>query len=1258
MPLSDAQFFETGAARRTRVEVQDDAGGWVDFNASEPASHDDYYAALLVEPRISLGVEDGPDNYVTRVDAITMDNRPFAGSNRGFWHQALPVTLRGSTFSTWYRRKVRIGFDFWFADGTYDDFYPLGTFQIREVRRNRQAATITLSGVHERLMERSAATVKSGAEWYQGIQITALMRRVALAADPSISLDASVSTEALDLGTLTSASASSWGSVPGTLVNGDRPAEQWIPRYPAAHGSDSDLVWWLCDVPGPRPTCDTGIALFRISTGRWTIVRRPGDGLGSDSYLEDGTPVWAYATSTYLYWTAAKIGVYDSAVPWTLTLFRMTIATPGTIAERVATRVYWPAREAMRSIKTGVGWIGGVGWQHEGDTYYYGELAMLPIPQAMHGLSTDEARWWTGVDYLEGSVQGAHDAGAAGNEWSTLPTIETSSRGGKIGAYSVTGQGEGLAFPYKALLSYAMGDTMAPPVQIGDDIYWIGVDDDWQWIIYRIPYAGTTVHSYTAPAVLAGTAPMFESQVSAWSLAPAANGTDPALIFATIEWDESESTDPVWSRTRIHRCRWLPGGEEPDETDTLTIDDPADGATADLARVLVHLFTPRTGTSTAASWSIGVVCNRADISGQSYGLGLWKYTGGALAQITLAMSTGYTGPLSARPFGNFTQSADGTRVYFTDQASGQLWSVTTDLTSVTWTLENQGASVHPTEFCASTIRGLVAGGKVFMAQAPGSSGDITSEVNPWWGQTSSLVRHATGLYPLVEYSTRILDIVDNADMGDLTCWEAITQLRQLAYRYALVVESDGTLALRRRGEGASAGTMVRVEDVGYPVWTSGEIPVLVEGDDYEDNTEIKNAVEVHPYGPIAPAEPTMQPIAAAGSAFGGQYLVQTTKSRALTVAITCVSGGDLLQGDLLWRFQRFAQPVHCYLSVVADPADTTIYVGDLRWKNGRVVSGDQIVRVGDLVTVGSGTQRAITGLPGVYGDSAVTVQLAGGIGIDAPAYTEVTIVPADSMQASDGEDGVTTLSDDVLAADDAVALTDGSAVALGSVLRIDQELLIVARMSTSLSGGDLVWSATVERGCFGTAAADHSTGAAVKAYVYTPQSGRTYPVGDTGVLFGLAPIDSDTAVEARTVAQGDGLLVQTYGVTSEPLESVIVRAVNSASIGNPPESGYGRKDFTVDNRFLAPTPARTLAPDIVAEWAYPKRVIEGVRIDAILPRLKIGLVVTFDGDTFEIVEIHYDLASFRMDCVLRACTVPAMAAPEGGIAESLDSGIM
>ena len=386
------------------VEVLKDTGNrnndadWVDLNARAAAGQPDYYAGLRNTPTITMQQESDPDVYASSADTLVMDNRPWNGQTYGFWDARLPVTLNRAgvnyTFSGWRRRLVRLRVETRFPNGS-STTNSLGLFRIKKLTTNQDQCQIVLVGLQEQITKKSAITVRDGGQWYRSWTIAALIRRLALAADPEMSIGSGLSTGALNMGTLDAPLVSSWGGAPGTLTTGNPSSYRWIPR---CHDFDelTDRLWVGFEVPDGNPISGAGIAYMDVKSGLWTIVATP------DNFPIRGWPIWIKHFTGYSY-----------PVRWLLTQEENETGDPyyfygvypgrcnvdgSSFGQSARVGSWWPARFIMRQgnlvMQVGSHPVRAWGWMGDGgtggyETKYAGENLCFPFPQTPDYLDVD-----------------------------------------------------------------------------------------------------------------------------------------------------------------------------------------------------------------------------------------------------------------------------------------------------------------------------------------------------------------------------------------------------------------------------------------------------------------------------------------------------------------------------------------------------------------------------------------------------------------------------------------------------------------------------------------------------------------------------------------------------------------------------------------------------------------------------------------------------------------------------------------------------
>lgn len=1263
MAYTDLIYFQADADHRLLVEFLIDNGNpasdsdWVDFNARYASAQPDYYAGLINRPTITEKTEDRVGVYVSQIDALRFKNDPWNGNAYGFWDALLPITVRGKTFSTWRRRKVRIRVETVLPDGTRV-VDTLGIFRVKNVETTIGEAEVTLVGVHQVLMTTSAATIKDGTRWYQSHPIGALIKRLATAADPSMEVNGCDSV--IDMGTMDVPVASSWGPCPGVLVSGVACSYHWIPRCFAVDADDDSVIWVGFESPGSQTTSSGGIAKFDCITGRWTIVAHP------DSYWTAYTfrtrfPISLWApTGNVVYYTSIQ---ERANVPTDYLWYDLkggVCAKDGSAFEDHVTSNYWPARFALRIASSGLldnqapvsvcGWVGddmynAGGWANK----YYGESIPVAFPQTL-----DRVRAWEILDPSEPRTWW-NGYGAAGTDLDNQIIMPREL--GRPGHYTM----RTVDWDQGMMPRFFMGDFWHAPqvyrMSGTDRMVWMGqkVGTPLDFTVHRWGVTEYTVNTWNLS--LGDGNDLWKHHVTAWGLAPGQTGSSLKLLAGVIDWDEGIDTTMRRSTVRLAEITAaVDGGDNPIDPATYVDEWTYSAPTASYMPTIVSIYTPYksgyNGQRTEEYTIVGFL-NRGSTEGPCFGLGVWSTVAGG-GWVERYLGT-YRGPVSSVPFAGFTLNHDDGKVYFTDQATGQVHSVqyhsATD--TVTWSIENLGRAAHQTEYYLSTIGGVYLkptddlAARVFWGMAPGPRGDVHA---PCWfrNQTApASSRYQPGLYPLIQFSRKIADAIEVAEFDGMFCWKAITDLKQRAPAATLRVTRTAALELDTRDAGDSIGTLVLKANRPFPEIGSNTFPFW----SYSKRVlwdDVVNSVVVTPWMVQPVADPQKQEIRSGGSTFKGEIRYLVTTERPIRLSILCHKGCDLgtmtdgqgRNAVALFTYSRVLETLSAYLTLTANATATTITVSGFHIRGNQFYCGDQQVRVGDTVSVFGGTTRTIQTMTAVTDSgeigASVRITLSGAIAVTARAGAKVEITPHDGAYRSDSEQ--TTLASVMSASATTFNLTDASMLRKHMVIKIDQELMKI----TAILGNTL----TVVRGRYGTINYVHSSGTSVSAFLAIHEANAMYEVGDTGIAIGVFVGKDLNEPGDRSIAPGDGLLITSRGYALQKNEAAIVNVVSAKSIADFEfqESTIGDSRRKVEeNRFIDLTLASLIGSEMIDTFGDPRIGLFGVKMP-FFPTVQTGKlaeivdtqIVPGGAEDFEITGVVFRTSDWTQLCTLRS----------------------
>lgn len=1225
MDASDLRWLSSGSGYHVCVEVEDDDAVWVDFNAQWPEAYPDYTRCLIRMPKVSSQTEDSPGVYVVNADTLEVDNSPWMGTEVGFWDTDLPITLNRTDgahdFTSWGGRRLRISLDFYGPNGNFVETISRGVFLIEDVQTSDgPSASILLSPVTKQLVEASAESVKQGNDWHKGKPLGSLIHLLAKSTDGAFDVNTSLATSRIDYGALATARASSWGPCPGILNDGSSSLYHWIPRCFAKAGSSLQSIYVGFEVPKATGQSSGAIAKFDILTGKWTIVLLP-----TDSSVSSLFPIALYVPSSGTIATAFCVTDLDPRT-WHPHFHACQLVEfskdqdvngdPQTGTQRGSSYYFWPARYLLRrgiacygprdfgsalEYWTVVGYIGNAdsGYSNK----YYGENVPVPFPQAVDTLGFNSAQYdeleskWNGYQADDSTLTPASDVVAL------LP---------KTGSYSVGSRNPltpTVSLMVRSWANNAYHGGILAKVGGTYSFFWIATTSS-TWEIRAIgaltPW--TALH-WLLTNMKDGSSPttdlLYKRQLTAYCWRTSST-TNRRMYVALIEWKETAQAGVPWSRSILWQLDF-DGADGTEATCTMVWSHTPTGTT--LAPMIVGLWTGQTSAAEPAlqnDYTIVVVFNRGDMSGAPFGLGILAGASNTWIEMfteatSPAPSYPYAGPTSAKPFGGFVWNwtDNPARVYFVDQASGQLWSVNPAATPPDWRLENNALPMHSEHDLATPLGGYVKTGSYescLWGMAPSMPGEALRAEYERSTLTPIASRYVPGLYPLVQYGKTIADAVDVADFFELKVWEAIKMLKQRAWNYVLRITSTGQLTMAKRIAGSSVATLVPISSDPYPDVLAGEWPLY----SWRKRTafdQVANAVNVTPYQLQLAAETKVERTPPVGSKFAGavQYTVRT--ERPLRLVLTCVMGGDILSTGkgILWRYTRVLETVKTYLAAACASADTTILIGEIASRGGRFYAGEHELRVGDGIRVLDGSVLTISAIAAVAQSS---VQLTFGgttIGINAPIWSVVSIIPQDGEGASDADDGVTTISSDT--GTTTIEVHDGSVLRAGMAILVEQEYLLIS----AVAGNEI----TVARDQWNSthAAGNHAHGKAVKAYVATLVANQMYDVGNTNVSFGIQLEAGTTDLPSRTILPGDSVSILSEGFRLKAMEHAIIHGIDTTSIA------HGKKEKAIDdNRFLDLVSAELLDAVVLAAEKDAKTLVEN-GLSPLNPRITSGVTV-------------------------------------------------
>lgn len=1224
----DALVHVGPTSNEIAVEVlADDKTTWIDLNAVSPSAVPDYYGGLLEWPNIDMKTDYGGGILVPTTSTLAMDNAPIydlsgttliPGRSFGLFDAPLPLTLRDSLISSWIGRKVRISERLYNAGGAYVGTEPIATMRIDDVQRDGIRANIKLVDLFKVLQSKSVATIKAGSEWYQNMPVGALISLLIKRSDPDAEVAGDLSSGLWDFGTAATKRVSSWGSCPGAMSDNLPSSYRWIPRCFARSSEYPDYLFVGFEAPGSSPSSDGGLAYFDATTGRWKLILVPGS-IG----LTGMYPVFMWVSGSTLYWLAHREAT-PSSTDWSF--WRLRMASVNWLLSSGAAYIgtdknNWPCRDTIRkgTVKTSLpagdpqetrincGYVNEIPASAY-NQQWFGEPICLPFPQAIECLGpwmflgltyTNTLGHWTGYDC---PTTGVAVIGAL-EDYRVIPGL-------------MAPQGHWFAMTYLSRVvtttdvagfKYAMTThpTNPQPYKIGSDVYAYHIYHEsglsqLRFSIARFLMSGAGTWEYW-PLTLLGfsTTQLWRRQITAFCMTPGSSGSTAYLWVATIEWNETVGASIPWSAAKLYRavCSGASGTDA-----TVTTAWSKTPTATDNAPVIVHLWAPwATDLTVVGNWAVAVVLNRGNVSAPCYGLMVIDYSN--TVRLSYPSATYGNAPVSSLPFSGFVQvpgSADACR--FIDQANGQVWRMDVDPSTfaVTFTPENGSSPVHGSELMCACPDGIAldttsdATERTFWGLAPSIPGDLNMQFYARTGWNVSARRKGPGVYPLVMLATKVSDVIELADLSEMAyVIDAVRKLKEILPRYFLTQDALGVVQRQQVAVGTPTITLrpQRIYGADDPINDIYCYPDPITRRQLVE--DIVNAVDVTPWAPVPGETPEPTVVGAPGSTWKGEIQCSIATQRPIRLAITCVSGGDVLHGSstlygaaLLFRWSRVLEESHLFLSTACSPTNTTINVSGLVIRGTSFYSGEQRITTGDFVRIGESALLTISSLQ-AFGASSVRIGFGSQIGVSGSLYSDVTIIPRESSVASDGPNGVTALQSSIVSGDLSLVPASIFAIKTGMVITIDSEIMDVTEVQHD--------RVVVSRGRYGSAAASHTFNAPIRAYVRTAVVGQMYEVGDTGISMAVVIDPAESDASARTLRVGDGIIVQSAGLKLAKLEHVVKRSIDQLSID---EHRYREKSIS-DNPFVDITKADLVADSWIEMNSEPRIGVTGVEIPMI-----------------------------------------------------------
>ncbi|MCA9726061.1 MAG: hypothetical protein KC729_00150 [Candidatus Eisenbacteria bacterium] len=1274
---------------RVLIEIQEDGGQWLDFNALTGGNQ--YETGLRTLPVVTSRMEAGKQIIIDEISSLTMANDPYEDKPYGIFDAPIgpssPLTINGYTFTGWVGRYVRVRIA---VASTGSSISTLGYWLIYDVQTTNREATLLLRSPLSTLANKSAETVKEGGQWYLGAHLSFLVERLLQASTPSGV--ASIAVSDLTRPVASAAVPSSWGPCPGYTGATGMSIERWVPKCFAADPNDEDILYVGFVVPDRQDQRSGGLGRFNIVRGRWEWITTPDQSTSLRAWYPVAMTARDVSGTVYLSVMTVEQGnvSQDTSARWLMRQSLWTAADGVISGSPSANKSMWGAFETLRkgiqAIPGGIayyycGYNDGLGSSAE---QYYGEPPMVPFPQ--HVSQTFDSVLGNTVSLKTSLWFGYTPEPALGTYYTADNQYGIDDESFPVGSYIFFIAANLSATAYGHFRYYLSTAFRGRPLQHDDSWYWIAKNaGTHQYALAKGDWNDIDTDPDSDNFTLGGTEPMWDRQILAWSLAPSnTSTTDFYGWLSTIEWNESASATIPWSRAAIYWIRRTvagvvtTGGPLWSETPT--------GETPDNARMIVDLYNPTlqsggSGGSNSCGAVIGVVLNRANVAGLAYGLAVLKGTSPTnLTVLQMLGTSGYKGPRSGMPFSGFTTIAstiNTATVQFIDQATGTVWQVVinTFTTSVTWTQLADGRPVHPIEHYVATDYGVrMTGsdgyGRSLWGMAPGLLPPMTHEDWTYDAAKPASQHHVPGLYPLVQLSQVIAPVLEVADFSGMNCREALEAILELCPDFRLRHSTTAqSIVVDERVEDTSIATLKDIEEYGVVnPQDNDELPAepgYLRRISYDD---VATSVEVVPYETASTGEPQVERLKAGYSTFAGEFLVRSRTPRPMRVEIVSVHGNDpTAGGDYetmisagMFRWRRLAEVAQCYLAVAVVSSAVAITVRGITKKGGRYFAGEQELQSRGKVRVLDGPLRDYIITADSPSQQAIILTLTSSVGVNAPIYSEVEIHPALEWESSTGPNGVAQLVGAISNSSTTWQVTDTSQLAAGMIVQVDGEFCTVERVIGTVGSWDTGYVEVNARGEWGSVAEAHDAGTPLLGYVSVRQVNKLHRLGGTGLEFGIA-VDDNLSIAERKLYPGDGVVIETPGYRTAEMKHRSYR--HNLSAGIAALSGE-RRDRKIQNRFVNDVYAPILAEAHATRDKDPRLMAEGVVIP-LFPSAFAGATVAMqakrlvsDGSAtnYEILGARHDLGNWTTTVDLRAFDAITTAAKSPDTDTGLESG--
>ena len=1166
---------------RVQVAICADDGTWCDINKEYPQGpQDTCYRRLIALPALRQQSEVRPGRFATSISDLKLDDHDsmFAAESWTLYDSSGD----SHTLASWYNARVKISVSHHVDSQSEWTSDTLGVFALTSIERSLdKTATVKLSGLERKLMDTSAATFKNGGSPPINIPCQiAIQRLVDIGSDGSLAFESGSPPD-----DMTIASASNYagilGNVPGKASEdngGDwSESQDFVPRWIESAGDK--LFFFGYSKKNNKPAA----CYWHRGEEQWSAVETvtPSSGVGWEFvFAHAGSGDYANKFIAVAITCSSGSATRLEAGCYALGIYSVDTSDASIMDLSVSSAV-WPCNHiAMRPHRVGLHSFTGM---VEDNVGRFNPGVFFPSVASSPGVDDGGSYDWK-VYAKESSTTSEHEPTRLMH--ATDPP-EVPWQDSNLAAWD-----EDFAPGFYTFhRSYVSGYTYPVYFKTHDhiqsafkycsrrnDILWLNFDFSsgrWRVAYFDCGTGRTGLMTITHPAEPTGTTDEDKDKRFYRYMPTAFHITDGAvqrIYLSTISLYDANAAHPYPQGEYIQA--YLKSGilDTTISMTTTLVWTPTTTIETNKGQRYCPLIISIDILELGATVLLyGQVLNWWAANGTCYGLWYWR---SPFDCAVFASGNGYT-PTTSAPMVISTGNS-GACIYALDQGSGTLWYGRPNGTMAPIT---DGMPVDGENTWAATQlyidTGSTYGDTLYVVSASTSPADCHIRLRyatDWSSGNPNLGSYSpSGRTTLWTYGHRVAAVIPVADFGDVSCWDALEQIRVFCGDYIMGINSDGDFYFKRRPSSATALTIKSTD--GFVGRDGTEIPALKLATKL-DVEHIANSFAVPLYLGERSAVAVDMILTSDSKADGIMPVAAQLTNESQRVVLYCINAGsldtDVGDAPLLFAWRKVLADISGILSSAATKAATTLYMyGIFEGLGGTYQLGDATLSVGDTVQIGDSNFIEISAI--AEGMLTLADEI-GGSG-DHPKGSQVRIRPKDSSRYSDSADGVCKVTQaftigtsgeiSVLTVDDTERLSHGMYLSSGSggvqVLEVLSDTTArVKAQPNGVGGGN----------SNGTWAID----TVLSGYIWIRSGSATYTVSNTGVNLTFAAPDDNIYRNARFEV-GDRIVITCGGLTNKKLDHAIYRASNSTSIER-----YGTKEYKmkVENRLMTGTRAKIL----------------------------------------------------------------------------------